>query len=147
MGTKNESATRTKMLRAIYFGKKRLPHLDADAFDKLVSSATGGNADLGSMDARDMGKVLDAMRKAGFAPKDGEEAAPMRGRIKHIWAEMLRRGIVSKPDGHEGYCHRLCKRGLDSLTVKQCQIVIESLKRWWERESGTSFPAGNQGEQ
>ena len=147
MGTKNESATRVKMLRAIHYGKKKLPHLDAAAFADLLRTATGGKDDLGSMNAAEMGKVLDAMRKAGFAPKDGDQTAAMKGMVKSIWAAMLQRGIATKPDGYEGYCHRLCKRGLDSLTVKQCQIVIESLKRWWERETMTPYPAagGNNG--
>ena len=134
MGTNAKTDTAAKMRKAIFFGRKKLAHMDEEAFSALVKGVAGHD-DLKNMDTATLGKVLDAMRKAGFAPKENPETAAIQGRIRALWGTMHEEGIVSRKDGLDGYCIRLCRRTLDGLTVKQCQSVLECLKNWYERET------------
>lgn len=124
------------MLSAIHAGKKQMG-IDDDIFMALKENTVGGER-LSSLDADALGKILDAMRGAGFrvAMTETPETARLRAMVVSLWHGMHDAGIVGNKNGYDAYCKRICKRPLVSLTVKQCQGVIETLKRWWARETG-----------
>lgn len=141
---KGQEEKRKGMIKALQTGRRKLGMDDSTFSDFLFSVV--GETSLSSMPLAALGKALTRLRKLGFAPLQGAGATgadDLAQKIVALWRDMMDEGITKSPDGYRAYCLRICKDELESLTVKQCQIVIESLKRWRERArpSRAALPA------
>ena len=71
------------------------------------------------------------MREAGFR----SVTDPQLRKIKSLWLGMYDEGVVrSKSDqAIAAYVRRITKKAVNQCTVKDLQLVIETLKQWIDR--------------
>jgi phage gp16-like protein len=131
------------MIGAVKAGQRRLG-LEGQTYKDFLFRETGKDS-CADMNARELGKVLNAMRAAGFGQKaDANPLTPrQKALVRALWREMHKLGIVRNPNDSalDAYAARICRYPLEALTVKQFQSLIESMKRWWDRELGVAGAA------
>lgn len=126
------------MIGLIHVAAARLG-MDDETRRDYMQKITGKRSCKG-MSKRELWNVLEAMKKDGFnktASHKGRELAadPQAKKIRALWLMMARAGVVRNraEEALEAYVVRICGRGLADTGVKQCQAVIETLKKWAER--------------
>lgn len=123
-----------RYISAIHVAKAKLG-MDDETYRAFLLN-TVGKKSCAKMTEKELQRVLNAMRKAGFQPKDGANAAdPQARKIRALWISMGKAGIVrnSAEAALEAYVRRITGCSLAEATVKQCQAVIETLKKWIDR--------------
>lgn len=133
-------ADRVKMIRAIKAAQRTLC-LD-DATYRAVLMSVCGKDSCSKMTDKELGKALSYFRSTGFHPVDEPDTRKQRGLIAAIWQEMAFDGVVKNPGSQamNAYVRRICKgAGLNELSVQGCSRVIESLKRWVNRDGSDAL--------
>ncbi len=124
---------RISYIKAIHTAKRKLC-LDDATYKDLLFEATGKDS-CGDMDEKELERALTACRKAGFKPKARPETALMVRMVRALWLQMHEEGIVKNSSNHalDSWCLRMVRVVPEHCTVKQLQVVIEALKKWWDR--------------
>lgn len=132
---------RKRLIRLIHVAKRELV-MDDDTYRGILLSI--GNANSSSkLSVSKLELVLEHFKQAGFkvVPKAKVNLPlvtdPQSKKIRALWLELHSQGIVK--DSSEYALSRFAKRltGVDSLkwlTSDQASMVIESLKKWLDRE-------------
>lgn len=121
-------------ISAIHVAKAKLG-MDDETYRAFLINIVGKNS-CAKMTEKELQRVLTAMRNVGFQPKDDARSAdPQVRKIRALWISMGKAGIVrnSAEAALEAYVQRITGCSLADATVKQCQAVIETLKRWIDR--------------
>ncbi|WP_372502374.1 regulatory protein GemA [Tistrella mobilis] len=145
---------RTLRLRAVRAAAREMGLSDdglRDVYDRTIGSRSAAGAS-----AADLGRVLDALRAAGWSPAprrrrkgDRRQAgSPQARKLRALWLSAYHLGIAR--DSSE--------RGLGRWVLRQTQIeaidwvdptslakVIEALKAWVAREGGVDWPPADAG--
>lgn len=144
---------RTKRLRTVRAAARDIGLTDEALRD--VYERTLGSRSASAATARDLGRVLDALRAAGWRPRaparKGDRrplATPMARKVRALWITAWNLGITD--DSSE--------RGLGRWILRQTGIeamdwvgpatlgkVIEALKAWIGREGGVDWPPAKAG--
>lgn len=146
---------RTLRLRAVRAAARELGLTDDGLRD--VYARTIGSRSAAAASAADLGRVLDALRAAGWAPaprrrrRMGDRrpaGSPQARKLRALWLSAYHLGIAR--DSSE--------RGLGRWVLRQTQIeaidwvdpaslakVIEALKAWVAREGGVDWPPADAG--
>jgi len=136
-----------RQLARIFACRRQVAGLeDEDAWRGFLRQVTGKDS-LRAMDAREKGKVIDALHASG-APKAGHKVAPRRAGLRRLpneplarkaralWLALYQLGEVSEPS--EAALNAFCRRqvGVDSLAWLAPETgfrLIEALKAWCAR--------------
>ena len=113
--------------------------MDEDTYREFLHNTLGKRSLAGSTD-KDQWRVVEALKRLGFQPRPvhkGKElpSDPQAKKIRALWLTMADCGIVKNrsEEAIASYVKRITGQTLDTATVKQCQVVIETLKKWWDR--------------
>lgn len=136
-----------RQLARIFACRRQVAGLeDEDAWRGFLRQVTGKDS-LRAMDAREKGKVIDALHASG-APKAGHKVAPRRAGLRRLpneplarkaralWLALYQLGEVSEPS--EAALNAFCRRqvGVDSLAWLAPETgfrLVEALKAWCAR--------------
>lgn len=132
---------RAKLIRAVQACRRKVAGLDGDtAWRDFLEKAAGGRS-LSAMTAPQIGRVLDALHKAGAprpAPASRFADTPQMRMIRGLWLELADRGAVR--DRSEAaiaaFVERQTGQQIGRLGVRAADTVIEALKGWRERVDG-----------
>ena len=136
---------RQQLIRLIHVGKRDL-NLDDDTYRSMLRTASGGNIDSSSkLSLPQLADVLDVMKQRGFKIKvDGKPVAqvtkrqdPQETKIRALWLELHTRGYVLNPSeaSVNAYVKRITRiERMEWLSTEQASQVIETLKKWLERD-------------
>lgn len=90
--------------------------------------------------SKEQWRVVEALKSLGFKPQPKHKGKmlvndPQARLIRHLWLTMSDCGIVRNraEEALDMYVRRITGQTLKTANVKQCQIVIETLKRWLDR--------------
>lgn len=131
---------RVKMIRAIKAAQRTLG-LDDATYRAALMGACGKDS-CSKMDDKELGRALAYFRSAGFRPVDDPITRRQRGLIAAIWQEMAFDGVVknSSAQAMNAYVRRVCRgTALADLSAEGCSRVIESLKRWVNRDGSLAL--------
>lgn len=136
---------RTRLIAQIHVAKKQLGLGEAEYRD-LLAAATGKSS-AAAMDAGELARVLDAMKKAGFQPSfkaapDGRKSDRKVIRlIFGLWAEAAARKLVENASREALFAFVKRQTGVDHpewLDNKQASAVVEGLKAMLNRGKAAS---------
>ena len=120
-------------IRAIKTLQRKLGMDDLTYRDGL-ERLTGKRSSTQLTDAQ-LGRVLNWLRGLDRQMHGGSDG--QIGLIRHLWAAMYRCGVIS--DGRacalDAYCRRMARVPLARCSPKQCQHLIECLKKWFRRSA------------
>ena len=121
-----------KLIKALQTGRRKLGMTDEE-YRALLSSITGGRTTSSKeLSGGELIRALTALRKVGFRTT----ADPQLRKIKSLWYEMHDLGIVRNRSDQaiETYIRRITRvQKIEWCSVKQLQLVIETLKNWIDR--------------
>lgn len=114
---------------------------------KHGASAVGGSISASSLNLEQLSAVLDDYVQRGWPRRktysDNKQAAqkkvtPQIGLMVKLWGKLGQAGKVDNPSRPAllAFCARQAAKNvpdLDSLTVEECQSIIEALKAWMAR--------------
>lgn len=113
--------------------------MDEDTYREFLHNTLGKRSLAGST-GKEQWRVVEALKRLGFQPRPvrkGKElpSDPQAKKIRALWLTMADCGIVKKrsEEAIASYVERITGQTFDTATVKQCQVVIETLKKWWDR--------------
>ena len=138
---KPASDPRVKLIAQIHVAKKQLGLTEAEYRGLLAAAA--GKESSAAMNAAELGRVIEALVKAGFKPAfkgapDGKKSArPQVRLIFGLWSELARRGAVE--NGARPALFAFVKRmsGVDHpdwLDKAQANKIVEALKAMRDRK-------------
>jgi len=132
----------TRLIIAIQACRRQVAGLEEDAvWRPWLAEVTGGANSLRAMGGRDLGKVLDALHKAGAPRTNGgahrsryvndEQVRMMRG----LWIELHEAGRVTNPSEEAlgAFIRRQTKQDMGALSAADAARVIEALKAMLKR--------------
>lgn len=131
---------RTRLIAQIHVAKKQLGLGEPEYRDLLA--ATTGKSSAAAMNASELTRVLDAMKKAGFQPSfkaapDGKKSGRAVIRmIFGLWAEAAKRGIVERGSREALFAFVKRQTNIDHpewLDNKQASSVVEAVKAMLNR--------------
>ncbi|RLQ88894.1 regulatory protein GemA [Notoacmeibacter ruber] len=132
-------------LATIHIGKKALG-LDDDAYRDLLERETGKRSAKG-LSETERGRVIDAMRRAGFKPASKGLRNGLEGRfakkLQALWIAGWNLGLVR--DRRDSALTSFVKRqtGLDAVRfchdAADARKAVEALKAWLARDGGVMF--------
>ncbi|MCO5082628.1 MAG: regulatory protein GemA [Rhizobiaceae bacterium] len=126
---------------AIHSARRQLG-LDEDAARDLYERETGKRS-LRLMSAGEQGKVLDAMRRAGFKPAKSGLEGPFAKKLQALWIDAWNLGIVR--DRRDAALIAFVKRQtrVDHtrflIDGEDAAKAIDALKAWMTREAGVDW--------
>lgn len=123
---------------AIHVAKNQLG-MDEETYRAFLAAIVGKDS-CAKMTARELRRVLLALKECGFEVRGKERASdPQARKIRALWLAMADAGIVRDRTEHalDAYCRRICGQPLRFASVKQCQAIIETLKAWADRPHAT----------
>lgn len=113
--------------------------MDEEAYRTLLLDTLGKRSLKGST-AKEQWRVVEELKARGFQPSPfhkGKElvANPQARKIRALWLTMADCGIVrDRSEKALASCmRRFTGRTLEDASIKQCQAMIEILKKWFER--------------
>ena len=113
--------------------------MDEKAYRTLLLDTLGKRSLKGST-AKEQWRVVEELKARGFQPSPfhkGKElvADPQARKIRALWLTMADCGIVrDRSEKALASCmRRFTGRTLEDASIKQCQAMIEILKKWFER--------------
>ena len=128
----------SKLIGMIHMAKARLG-MDDETYRMFLVDTIGKNS-LRDTNAREQWRVMEELKRRGFAPQAIHKGArlvddPQAKKIRALWLTMADCGIVRdrSEKALENYVRRITGVRLGQATVKQCQTVIETLKAWLDR--------------
>lgn len=128
----------SKLTSAIHVAKAHLG-MDDDTYRAFLQSVTGKQS-CAKMDNQELWRVMEALKKLGFTKTNANKGSPLPAdpqskKIRALWIAMADAGIVRNRSeaALEQYVKRITGQNLKGCTVKQCQTVIETLKKWIDR--------------
>ncbi|GAA5784661.1 gp16 family protein [Chitiniphilus shinanonensis] len=136
---------RKRLIRLIHVAKRELAPLglDDDTYRQMLENLTGKRSAAELTEAQ-LERVVAALKKRGFIvrPKVGKQVPladdDMSRMIRGLWLELHELGFVA--NAAETALLRYCQRqtgvsALQWLNGKQAETMIESLKKWRDREA------------
>lgn len=127
-----------KLIGMIHLAKKQLG-MDDVTYREFLGCIIGKTSLKGTSE-RQQWSVMEELKKRGFIPlkvHKGEALVddPQASKIRWLWLTMADYGIVRdrSEKALDNYVRRITGDSLKFATVKQLQLVIESLKRWLDR--------------
>lgn len=143
------------LIRAIHVAKAQLG-MDDETYRAFLMNVVGKTSCKG-MSEKELGRVLQALEASGFKRQESSMAkksarkelvrVPQAKKIRALWLMLASIGVVNNPseEALDAFMRRICGQGLKTATVKQCQAVIECLKKWADRAAdmrvGEAFTA------
>ena len=113
--------------------------MDEEAYRELLLDTLGKRSLAGST-AKEQWRVVEELKTRGFQPRPFHKGKKLVGdpqakKIRALWLTMADCGIVRdrSEKALANLVRRFTGRTLEDATVKQCQAVIEILKKWFER--------------
>lgn len=113
--------------------------MDEETYRALLFDTLGKRSLKGST-AKEQWRVVEELKARGFQPSPfhkGKElvADPQARKIRALWLTMADCGIVrDRSEKALASCmRRFTGRTLEDASIKQCQAMIEILKKWFER--------------
>ncbi len=135
---------RKSRIRLIHTAKRELG-LDKDAYRDLLARETGKRS-AKDLDIDQLGKVVEALRRAGFRakPKARTLKEPQHRLIAALWRELHEAGAVA--DGTARALSAFVRRQtgierLEWLPAAEAGKVVEALKAWLARAGNGRRPA------
>lgn len=126
------------LISVIHVAKGQLG-MDDDTYRAFLHKTVGKKSCKG-LNNKELMRVLDAMKAAGFKKQHTHKrkalvSDPQAKKIRAVWLMMANAGEIHNRSeaAIDAFVRRICGRGLESATVKQCQAVIECLKNWADR--------------
>ncbi|MEN2980284.1 regulatory protein GemA [Tistrella bauzanensis] len=144
---------RTKRLRTVRAAARELGLSDEGLRD--IYARTIGSRSASAASAADLGRVLDALKAAGWRTKvrarKGDRRqlnTPMGAKVRVLWVAAWNLGIAYDPTetGLGTWIER--QTGISAmnwLDVRQTSAVIEALKSWIAREGWVIWPPARAG--
>lgn len=129
---------------AIHSARRQLG-LDEDAARDLYERETGKRS-LRLMSSGEQGKVLDAMRQAGFKPVKKGVEGPFAKKLQALWIDAWNLGIVR--DRRDSALIAFVKRQARVehtrflIDGEDAAKAIDALKAWMTREAGVDWSVG-----
>ena len=136
--------SRRAQLAMVHIARKDLG-LDEDTYRDVLERVTGKRS-AGDVTDFELTLLIADFKKRGWAPKPKAATAPKRSAVPQvrkvwaIWSDMCRDKVVREPT--KAALRAFVKRmtGVadpEWLSPEQCGVVIEALKAWRKRETGT----------
>lgn len=126
------------LVSIIHIAKAQLG-MDDETYRAFLQNETGKTS-CAKMTKKELWQVAEALKALGFVKvasckKQTLPADPQHSKIRALWLAMADAGIVRNrvEEALEQYVKRITGQNLAGCTVKQCQAVIETLKKWIER--------------
>lgn len=133
--------TRQELIRLIHVGKREL-QLDDDTYRAALAGIVPGKTSTKDMTVVQLETVLEHLKKKGFQIRSKAGSRPQADdaqskKIRALWLDMHKEGIVKRAEesAMAAYVKRLT--GVDALqwlSSDQASTVIETLKKWQQRE-------------
>jgi len=126
------------LIGVIHVAKNQLG-MDDDTYRSFLTNVVGKDS-CAKMSRKEQWQVLEELKRRGFQkqsthkgrelPNDGQAR-----KIRSLWLTMADHGIIRNRSEQalERYVTRITGRTLKTASVKQCQAVIETLKKWLDR--------------
>lgn len=128
----------SRLMSIIHIAKSQLG-MDDETYRTFLQNVTGKSS-CAKMTTMELWEVAEALKAAGFVKvasrkKQAGPADPQHSKIRALWLSMADAGIVRNRSEKalNQYVKRITGYELPQCTVKQCQAVIETLKKWIER--------------
>ena len=128
----------SKIIGMIHMAKARLG-MDDETYRMFLVDTIGKNS-LRGTNSREQWRVMEELKRRGFVPRSARRSpaaadSPQARKIRSLWLTMADCGIVRdrSEKALENYVRRITGVRLGQATVKQCQMVIETLKAWLDR--------------
>jgi phage gp16-like protein len=132
-----------RIIAAIHASRRQVPGLEDEEAWRLFLLRHADLSSLRSMDAKQLGRVLDALHGAG-APRRASRLDEAQHRMAlGLWITLWKHGVVKNPtDGAlDGFVRRVTRVGrLAWCSGDQANKVIEALKDWSRRSGITPAP-------
>lgn len=113
--------------------------MDEEAYRNLLFDTLGKRSLEGST-AKEQWRVVEELKTRGFQPRPFHKGKklvsdPQAKKIRALWLTMADCGIVrDRSEKALASCmRRFTGRTLEDASIKQCQAMIEILKKWFER--------------
>lgn len=122
-----QHASTAGLIRAIHAGKRTLG-LDETTYREMLLDVTGLDS-CRRMSDRQLRLVLSRLRQSGFV-QTPKEPTPQELKIRALWLSLAKAGVVRDQSRKAmgAYISRMTQKS------KNLTPVIESLKRWCQRE-------------
>lgn len=128
----------SKLLGMTQIARKQLG-MNEDEYRAFLQGSIGKTTLKGSS-SKEQWRVIEAFKALGWQPASVHKGKPLEKDpqarlIRHLWLTMADLGIVRERSEKalNTYVRRITGCGLDKATTKQCQLVIETLKKWLDR--------------
>lgn len=134
-----------RLIQLIHIARNDL-QMDEDTYRQMLQGLTG-KASTKGMDATQLNRVMESMKKKGFCIKPAGKSRsglpldthPQSKKLRALWLEMASAGIVR--DSSEQALSLWVQRetgisALRWLSNEQASNVIEKLKKWQRRATG-----------
>ncbi|MCW8857005.1 MAG: regulatory protein GemA [Kangiella sp.] len=126
--------TKTKLIQLIHIAKNQL-QMDDDTY-RTILEEQGGQSSSKDMGIVALEKVLSHMKRCGFKPKRGKNKGTVQGKLRVLWAEMVKDGIIESNDEKAllAFVRKHAKVDkVEWLNDIQASHLVEILKQWRKR--------------
>lgn len=127
-----------KLMGMIHVAKAQLG-MDEETYRDFLHNTLGKRSLAGST-GKEQWRVVEAFKRLGFQPRPihkGKDLPdyPQARKIRALWLTMADCGFIRNRSeaALNAYVQRITGQTLSGATVKQCQLVIETLKKWLDR--------------
>jgi len=126
------------LISMIHIAKNQLG-MDDETYRAFLLDTVGKDS-CARMSKKEQWRVVEELKLRGFRQRSTHKGKPLVNddqarKIRSLWLTMADCGIVRNrsEEALEAYVRRITGRTLKDATVKQCQGVIETLKKWLDR--------------
>ena len=128
----------SRLIGVIHVAKNQLG-MDVDTYRSFLLDVTGKDS-CSKMTPKEQWRVLEELKRRGFQKTPAHKGKklisdPQAKKIRALWLTMADCGIVrDRSEKALASCmRRFTGRTLEDANIKQCQAMIEILKKWFER--------------